>query len=240
MPATRPPRYQELARELRDAVRSGAYAPGAQLPTEAELTERHGVSRFTVREALRRLQAEGLIKRRRGSGTVVADGGGSLRHSISNVGELLQYAHGTRFRFEARGLSTLTPREAAALGRAEGERWLRFEGRRTEAEDGAVIGLTHVFILPDLTEAAAQIGPTGEAIFEQLERLAGVKVTQVTQDIRAVAANAAAAGALGLKRGAACLEILRCYMDADGRLIEMSLSLHPGDRFRYSMHTEVE
>ena len=37
-----------------------------------------------------------------------------------------------------------------------------------------------------------------------------------------------------------CLRILRCYHDQDGRMFEMSVSHHPGDRFAYSMHIDVE
>lgn len=57
--------------ELRQAIFSGAYAPGSQLPTEAELGEMLGASRTVVREALRVLEEDGLIFRRHGVGTFV-------------------------------------------------------------------------------------------------------------------------------------------------------------------------
>lgn len=57
--------------ELRQAIFSGAYTPGSQLPTEAELGEMLGASRTVVREALRMLQEDGLIFRRHGVGTFV-------------------------------------------------------------------------------------------------------------------------------------------------------------------------
>ena len=46
------------------------------------------------------------------------------------------------------------------------------------------------------------------------------------------------ARALGLRRGAAVLRILRCFYDGTGRLFEISLSHHPGERFAYSMHID--
>ena len=58
-------------RELRQAIVRGAYQPGSQLPTEAELVEMLGVSRTVVREALRALEEDGLIMRRHGVGTFV-------------------------------------------------------------------------------------------------------------------------------------------------------------------------
>jgi GntR family transcriptional regulator len=57
--------------ELRQAIFSGAYSPGSQLPTEAELGEMLGASRTVVREALRILEEDGLIFRRHGVGTFV-------------------------------------------------------------------------------------------------------------------------------------------------------------------------
>jgi len=75
------PRYVQLAGELREAILAGEFANGKPFPTETALCERFDVSRFTVREALRRLESEGLIERRRGSGTTVqpaaARGGGA-------------------------------------------------------------------------------------------------------------------------------------------------------------------
>ena len=67
----RTPRYLQLAGELRDAILTGAFADGKPFPTETALCTKYDVSRFTVREALRRLEVEGLIERRRGSGTTV-------------------------------------------------------------------------------------------------------------------------------------------------------------------------
>jgi GntR family transcriptional regulator len=57
--------------ELRDAILRGAYRPGSQLPTEAELGNMLGASRTVVREALRILEDDGLIFRRHGVGTFV-------------------------------------------------------------------------------------------------------------------------------------------------------------------------
>jgi GntR family transcriptional regulator, transcriptional repressor for pyruvate dehydrogenase complex len=54
-----------------EAMSSGEYAESARLPTEAELAQKYGVSRPTVREALSRLRLDGLVASRRGSGSYV-------------------------------------------------------------------------------------------------------------------------------------------------------------------------
>jgi DNA-binding GntR family transcriptional regulator len=77
-------------------------------------------------------------------------------------------------------------------------------------------------------------------LFSQVEKLAGVSIGKVTQDIQAVAASADIAKSLDLKRGSPVLRILRCYIDPKGRVFEISVSHHPGERFAYSMHIDVD
>jgi GntR family transcriptional regulator len=236
------PRYRELADELRGEILRGAFEP-ATFPTEADLCKRFSVSRFTVREALRSLQADGLIARKRGSGTVIqpaAARGGALHQPLSNVGEILQYARDTSASFSNIGEGPLPKAIAEQLGLVAGGRWTRFHGLRTGSGSTQPIAATDAYVHESLADAAAMVTPNEETIFRQLERLAGVKVAQVTQDIQAVAASTEIAKALGLSKRAPCLRILRCYRDAGGKILEISASHHPGDRFAYSMHIEVE
>ncbi|MCR8674565.1 GntR family transcriptional regulator [Micrococcus sp. HG099] len=60
-----------VADALRERIVAGQLNPGARLPTEQALQDEHGVSRTVVREALTRLQTEGLVYTRRGSGSFV-------------------------------------------------------------------------------------------------------------------------------------------------------------------------
>lgn len=62
-------RADEVVARLRSSIVSGEISAGERLPTEAQLGEQFGVSRTVVREALQRLQAAGLTRSKRGSGT---------------------------------------------------------------------------------------------------------------------------------------------------------------------------
>lgn len=64
--------WSAIAATLRAEIAEGAYAPGARLPTEAELSARFGVNRHTLRRALADLAEAGVIVSRRGSGVYVA------------------------------------------------------------------------------------------------------------------------------------------------------------------------
>jgi len=66
------PPYAWIAWQLRDAIRAGSPGLGEPVPSESELAAQYGVSRMTAGKVLGQLAAEGLIRRRRGAGSVVA------------------------------------------------------------------------------------------------------------------------------------------------------------------------
>jgi DNA-binding FadR family transcriptional regulator len=74
--------WRLIAEELRVDITSGRFPVGGRLPTEAELAERFGVNRHTVRRGVAALAAEGLVEARRGSGR-----GGAGRRSLDATPE---------------------------------------------------------------------------------------------------------------------------------------------------------
>lgn len=241
------PRYLEMASELREAIMAGRFGDGGstigQFPTETALCKQYGVSRFTVREALRRLQAEGLIARRRGSGTTVqpaAARGGALHQPLSNVGEILQYSRGSEVTYAPCAEGELPNIVAEQIGEDTRGKWRCFRGVRRPPSDGPAIAVTDAYFHERLGDAVDRIDLAAGTLFSQIERLAGVSIGTVTQDIQAVAADKNVARALGIDKGEPVLRILRCYLDPEGKLFEISVSHHPGDRFAYSMHIDVD
>lgn len=236
-------RYLELADELRAAVLRGDFSAKQSFPTESVLCKQYGVSRFTVREALRKLTQEGLIKRRRGSGTVVKSPsarGGTLHQPLSNVGEILQYAKGTTISFEQLESEEVDLDIAEKTDMRPSGKWFVFRGVRTAEGRTRPIALTLAWIHPDLADAVAKFENGSPTLFGQIERHADRSVNRVTQDIQAVKATKETADVLGIKEDDPVLLILRCYFDRDDQLFEISASYHPGERFTYSMHIEVD
>jgi len=60
------PAYKAVSAAIERAILEGSLPPGSALPTEQELSERFGVHRSTVREAIRQVEQEGLLQRREG------------------------------------------------------------------------------------------------------------------------------------------------------------------------------
>lgn len=65
------PLVSGITEDLRQKIDAGDYVAGQRLPSEADLTRRHSVSRTVVREAIAVLRAEGLVESRKGSGVFV-------------------------------------------------------------------------------------------------------------------------------------------------------------------------
>ncbi|MDR7101190.1 GntR family transcriptional regulator [Croceicoccus sp. BE223] len=235
------PRYMVLADELRDAIQAGKLSVGKQFPTEHELSATHGLSRHTVREALRRLEIEGLISRKRGSGTIirpVGQRGGTLSQPLSNVGEILQYAHDTEIHYKPTGKGPL-PRKLADVLNGSGGQWHSYHGIRIRPGDARPIAVTDAFVAAEVLRDQ-ELSLDGVAIFRQMESLCRIRVGNITQEIQAVPASAGVAKQLDIARRSPCLRLLRCYYDTGGRLFEVSVSHHPGDRFAYSMHIDID
>jgi DNA-binding GntR family transcriptional regulator len=232
------PRYAQVATELRAAINAGEYAKGDAVPTESVLCAHYGVSRFTVREALRRLQAEGLIRRRRGSGTVVASPEQVMRQPLSDISEILQYAAESQFLFQDCGPTTLTATKAEAFGVDEGSLWMHLSGLRRVSAGGPPIASTNVYINPELKGHISALRPSPQTIFEQLAKSAGFRVTRIIQTITAAAAGNYEASALEVSRRAPVLRIIRSYRDENDRIVVISDSTHPGERFTYTTHID--
>jgi GntR family transcriptional repressor for pyruvate dehydrogenase complex len=112
----------DLVGALRADIVEGRISPGDRLPSESTLTARHGVSRTVVREAVARLQAEGLIHTRRGSGSFVLvpptpDPSGTHRpaRTLQERVELLEFRTAIECEAAALAASRRTPAQLAAL-----------------------------------------------------------------------------------------------------------------------------
>ncbi|HZU46320.1 MAG TPA: winged helix-turn-helix domain-containing protein, partial [Mycobacterium sp.] len=111
MPDTRPAdhRYLQVARTLRKEIVDGVYPVGSQLPTEHELSQRFSVSRYTVREALRRLRDDNLVSSRPRTGTLVVPraSADSYVQDVVSINDLLAFATGARFAIESVKMVTI-------------------------------------------------------------------------------------------------------------------------------------
>jgi len=228
------PRYRRLADELRAAITDGRYPVGAQLPPEVEMGRTYGVSRHTVRDALRLLREAGLVQRRRGAGTTItAREHRAFTQPLGGVGDLLQYARDARLEVSSRQVRPLTDAEAARITASGEDGWLVLSGARRSAE--GPVALAEIYVAPSFASVGESVAGWPGAVQELLAQDHGAEVARIEQTITAETLTAGDARRLGVERGEAALRTLRRYLDTAGALIMASDSLHPARRFAYAM-----
>jgi GntR family transcriptional regulator len=232
-------RYAQVARDLAEGIATGRFPVGSLLPTEFELCDRYGASRHTVRAAIRELQELGLVSRRKKVGTRVeaASPSGGYRQSLASVEDLVQFgaAH-TRVVREIEDV-VADRALAKALGCAPGTRWLRISSLRLNGVPGAApIGWTDVYVdaayadLRDVVRASPDV-----LISALIESRYGRRIAEIRQDVQAVLVPKKLAAELEVKTGTPALKIVRHYIDPAGASFEISVTIHPADRFTFSV-----
>ena len=126
-----------IADEIRGEILSSQMAPGEKLPTESTLMERYGVSRSTVREAVKLLQAENIVEIRRGLGSFVASNTG-IGHDPLGL-RFAEQSHLLEELMEVRLLLEPGIAESAALRRTQ-EDLSRMEEAHRQMQEAASAG----------------------------------------------------------------------------------------------------
>ena len=227
-PNSRLPLYQQLQRALREAIDKRVLSPDDALPAERDLAQDLAVSRITVRKALEGLVNEGLLIRRRGSGSFVS------ARIEKNFAKLTSFSEDMRARGRAprsvwlkRSEGTVTPEEALTLRLSPGTPVLRFH--RIRYADDAPMALEYCTI-----DASALRSPkvVDTSLYEALEQ-AGHRPVRALQRLRAVLLTAEQARLLKSHQGEAGLMVERVGFLSDGRAIEFSQSYYRGDTYDF-------
>jgi DNA-binding GntR family transcriptional regulator len=231
------PQYALIAEALMDDIRRGRYALGDLLPPEVNLCTQFGVSRHTIREAMRLLIQRGLVSRQRGIGTHVAatEPHAHYTQSTASIADLPRYVEETRL--VVRELHDVIAGEELAdlLECPVGQRWLHAHGSRHVGRGKEPIALTDVYVTAAYSGIKDAIGSARVPVYTLIERQYGERVAEVKQRIDAVVIAPRQAKALDVRPGSAALVITRRYYSVSGALLEVAINLHPADRFSYTM-----
>ena len=235
-------RYSAVARALCEEIGRGVFPVGSMLPPEPELCSRFGVSRHTVREAVRHLEELHLVLRHHGVGTRVeaSEVPGRYVQSLGAVPDLRQYVKNTRL--EILNRSTVMPAEAHELRMCEDQssQWAVVEGLRYVEGQNAPICWTRIFVLLRYRRALEASVKKSVPIWSVIEQQFNEKVTAVEQEIGATAVPARTARLLKVSTGSPGLSTLRSYHGRSGAVFEVALSVHPADRFTYRTELHLE
>ncbi len=207
------------------------------LPSEAELSAAFGVSRHTVRTALRTLHSLGLVVSQQGVGTQVRKHQISARYSqaFTSAADLLQYATSTRPRVIDQTEIVTDENQAEFLHCRPGEQWWRVRTLRHAVDGRQVLAYSEIHIPHALGAVLKDIAKSKQPIFALIEQHFNQPIVDIRQDIRAVTMTDEEARLLGMPPHCAGLEITRRYLGKKGHAMEVARSVHPPVTFRYSM-----
>jgi GntR family transcriptional regulator len=230
-----PSKSRTLFLILRDAILGGVYQPGERMPGELKLAEQYQVSRVTVRRAMAELERAGLIHRRPGAGTVVADRAASqpVVADFSNVlSHLIEMGRTSTARLLEFGYSEPPDPVRRALGLAEGERAQR--SVRVRLIDGEPFSHLTAFV-PEVIGTTFSAEDLAEQPLLALLERGGVAVDHAAQSVTATLSTPSTAEALGLAVGEPLLAVARTVYDAEGRGVEHLQALYRPDRYRLAI-----
>jgi GntR family transcriptional regulator len=230
------PYYIQLMAILKEKVQTGVWVPGDQIPGEQELCALYRVSRTVVRQALREMELEGVINRRKGKGTFI---------SLPKISEgLAQKLTGFYQDMVERGLKPGTKVLHQNVTPAS-QKVARFLNIRTGEDIIDILRLRYInsepiqlvttYIPFELCPSLATADLSNRSLYEFLETECGIVLAKGRRYIEAVLANENEAGLLGVERGAPLLMLDSISYSEDGRPVEYYHALHRGDRSRFEV-----
>jgi GntR family transcriptional regulator len=229
------PRYVAIAADLRQRILSQQLGPHTLLPSERELSEQHGVSRMTARQALTLLESEGHVYRRPPRGTFVAEPRirfriGSFSREVSRMGhrasaELLW----------ARQLTADEPTRAA-LGLAEGGQVNGFQ--RLRLMEGEPITLETTYFPADLTDGILD-KPVGGSLWRLLKDSFDIDVASSDVVIESIILDEHACELLRVRAASPGILLTRLTFDTLGRRVEYARDVYRADRAAFEVSAAV-
>ena len=216
------PLYAQLVGIIKREISSGALKIGDLLPSEAELCRALDISRNTARQAIGELEDEGLVVRKRGKGTFVADPNNNRR--------------GVRYSFTTE-VSSLgkTPSSTLVDFGVEGTPVYCFTRVRNVDGEPLILETSYYpqYIYPNLTREMVQTHS-----FYSLLYHVGITPFSAEDSYESVILDAPRASLLGVEPGSCAFYHQRRTRTEDGRIYEYTRSYIRGDRVRLDVHMQ--
>lgn len=229
------PLYDQLVDILTDKIENQLNV-GDALPSERELSERYGLSRTTVRLALRELERLGFVVRQHGRGTFVSDRSGRTTN--------LMQAYSFTDQMRELGRSPLTT--ILEFSETEADKYLSehmgvrlgeklYKLKRLRSADGMPMMVERSYL--PMCKFLSLKRPMLEQrpLYDIIENVYNVKISVAEEEFFASIARPIDAHLLGIPEGSPVLDLVRTTYDVRNELVEFTLSVARADQFKYKV-----
>ena len=219
-------KYEKIAFDIKEDILSEKYKPNEQLPFEKELCEKYNVSKMTVKKALDLLVNDGLIIKRRGSGTFVKD---ITEKEIQRIIEKKQFSGLTTTSIGHKVTSKVlefkiinATKEIADILKIEEDEFIYFVHRVRYVDDKAVV-IEKTYIPLNLIPGM-KLADVKKSIYGYIKDKLGLNIQSAHSTVRAMKSDELDRKYLNLEKDEPILEVERvAYLD-NGKVFEYSFS----------------
>nr|WP_281063576.1 GntR family transcriptional regulator [Halobacillus andaensis] len=226
------PMYYQIEENVKQRIANEEFKRGEAIPSERELSESYEVSRMTVRQAITNLVNEGILYRRKGRGTFVAEE--KIAQPLQGMTSFTEDMKSRGMKPESRLLSLQIKTAPAEISQKlhleSSSQVVKIDRIRYADQEPMAIETTYLSVrkFPDLTEDIVK-----KSLYDYIEKDKGYTIEKATQMIEAVIAGEKQADLLGVEAGQALLHIERNSYLSDGSPFEVVISDYRADRYKF-------
>ena len=225
------PLHAEVAELLRRQILTGVFKAGDQLPALSELTEKFGVARMTIKQAMDTLKDEGLIERYAGKGTFVRQIELPAPQTLHMKAELSQL-QAMVAQLEVMVVRNDEPPQIIDVG---GRAFRQM--RRIHAQSGEPFCHVDIKLENQLYQQAPERFEK-EIVISVLKDI-GVSVETARQNVKIAYADVEMAEVLKMPVNAPVFQVLREFFNDEGKLIYSAVLIYPGDKLELDVEFAI-
>jgi GntR family transcriptional regulator len=222
------PAYKRIQLAIRKKIEAGQLKTGDAVDSERELARIHKVSLMTARHALASLEREGIVERKRGSGTFVAPPKIHFNKLMSYTEQMASRGLSAGSRLLCNTIVDNEPEIAARLALPPNSRMVKIERIRHAA--GEPFAVEACYLSADDFGSLTRVQLERVSLFSALQHNYGVELAHADEEVDATAADPRTAELLAVPKGAPLLRIRQVIYSTKGKAIIYVLGSYRSDR----------
>ncbi|MGI5483620.1 GntR family transcriptional regulator [Streptomyces lavendofoliae] len=234
------PLWYQVSQSLRASILGRAPDASLRLPTEEQLATHYGVSVLTMRQALKELEAEGLISRHRRRGTFIEPGArrSAPRRLLGSIDAIVAQQSGERTTILGHGEDKVPGELAEHFPDLSGV--VTYRRLRCDGESGEPTNWAENAVRPEVAARIDLADLERWPMTKVLRDAVGVRISRITDTVEARLADPETAALLQVPLLSPILHYTGVTYDEGGRVVDVARIRYRGDRFSFTVTVEAD